>query len=167
MDISDKGSGYESLVEGLRRMRDAVRPCKVPAARRKRADLLKIILGRLVKVARNSAITKRWGLAKSLHAEFSGLAGLGVLKRVEAALNASCKEEAKWNNVNIAPEPAAPVSHASGGNGGGGGGRGGGGGGQQSKGGGGANRNPKGRYCYNCGQPGHYVSRCPDKAKPV
>ena len=165
MDLGDRGSGYEQLVEDLQRMRDAVRPNRIPTSRRPRAVLLKLILTKTAKMARRSASKQKWGLAKSLYEAFSGLAGLSFFKTLEASLNASSKEESKWNHVSKCDdEPAAPTTRASSGNNSGGrGGGGGSGNGGGRQGGGGGNR--KQRVCYGCGSSDHYISRCPDKNK--
>ena len=73
------------LVENLQRMRYAVWPCRVLGACCKWSELLKCILTSLAKTARRLTAEKKWGLAKSLHTEFSSLASLVTFKRLGAS----------------------------------------------------------------------------------
>ena len=84
MSFSDKGSGQQ-LVENLQRMCNAVWPCRVLGACCKCSELLKCIHISLAKTARRLTAEEKWGLANSLHAEFSGLAGLVTFKRLDAS----------------------------------------------------------------------------------
>jgi len=171
MDTSDEGTGYSQIIEDLRVMRDAIKPNRVVGVRRIRAKLLKDILAKLAKFAKWSASKRKWGLARNLHIEFSGLAGLSIFKRLDAAMGLSGKLDTRWECP-----PSEPHSHASSGVVGGGGGgssggqarrNGGGGGGSSSSsssgGGGGSDMKPP--RCYGCFQVGHYKSRCPNKNK--
>ena len=86
----DDGGSYASLLEGLSALREAVRPSKAPSSEgRRRAKLLKSILGVIAEEAEAHAIKQSPGLASALHTEINGSAGLPIFRRFGAALSAA------------------------------------------------------------------------------
>ena len=152
MKIDDTGAD-SAILEILSRLVAAVNVDKFPSRIRPRAGTLKTILEGIFECLEAHAIRKRPGLARVLYNEISGVAGLPVIKRIEAA--------------SLACEKPSPRAAGSGGGLGGSGGfrRGGRGRGGAAGLGGSGKRDLSSVTCYSCFKKGHYRNACPEGAQ--
>ena len=154
MKVDDRGS-YAPLLEALSKLKSAIKPHKMPSGRlRRRAKLLKSILGVVAERAEAHAISKNPGLAGVLYTEISGHAGLPIFRRFDAALAAAAAGGASASSsdssaavFNVGQQRSAPRTGFS-------------------------RASAPGRLkdlstvtCFGCHKTGHYRNQCPN-ARP-
>ena len=152
-NLGDTGP-YGSILECLAELRAAVRPRRLPSAKREIAKFLRVVLGGVYRRLEAHAIRGFDGVACMLYSELSGSASIDVLKR----LNTNCLSYEKSEPKSVAVHDHSKVWRVVGSPSRG----------QSVRG----SRGQRGRgpararvdfskvRCYNCFQLGHYKSHC-------
>ena len=151
MKVDDRGS-YAPLLETLTRLKSAIKPHKMPSGRRRRrAVLLKSILGVVAERAEAHAISKSPGLAGVLYTEISGHAGLPIFRRFDAALAAAAAGGTSFATsggsgaaAGVSQQRSAPRS------------------GFSRAGAAGRPKDLSTVTCFGCHKSGHYRNQCPN-----
>ena len=152
-NLGDSGP-YTSILECLAELRNAVRPRKLPSAKREIAKFLRVVLGGVYRRLESHAIRGFDGVACMLYSELTGSASIDVLKR----LNTNCLSYEKNDSKAVAAHDRSKVWRVVGAASRG----------QSARGGHGQRgRVPARRQtdfskvrCYNCFELGHYKSHC-------